>query len=275
MGPKDRGALFALGIMLLAIVLLAPLVFVEQVQPPSPPADESPRAGQGRTGGWELGDTYAQWIMAVFTVVGAGISFWAVRLVRDTLRETRRTADAAVAAAEESRSANAIALADRRAWIGIDALVQPPVIQVTEEGCSILLQAQLHNYGRVPATNVGCYFEIVWRWLGYEVRSIPLGFLNHGILEFGAATVFPDRDFVSVPQRVTFKRADLKPPSHLPPDTSPAFHLVLAVGYDTVGELGKRYTIHSYFIGTDLLTPDPEVRLNLMDAEHTIPTIAT
>jgi hypothetical protein len=56
---------------------------------------------------WEIytspTDTYAQWIMAVLSVVATGASILAIILIRRTLHETKRTADAALNANNISR----------------------------------------------------------------------------------------------------------------------------------------------------------------------------
>jgi hypothetical protein len=51
-----------------------------------------------------LEDTPAQWLMAVFAVFATGLSFWAIRLVRDTLTETQKTANAAIDTLHSTRA---------------------------------------------------------------------------------------------------------------------------------------------------------------------------
>ncbi len=108
-------------------------------------------------------DTYAQWIMAILSIVATGVSVWAVWLVRNTLEETRAATKAAIDASDSAREA----LGAERAWIlmlgqsiyhGKNAIHNDVVY---DELIGFALRFQ--NFGRTPAINVKsvCTMRIV------------------------------------------------------------------------------------------------------------------
>ncbi|MEO5805568.1 hypothetical protein [Devosia sp.] len=118
----DRPALIALGLILLAIVLVSVLV-----RPNHPIEKVAGNLGteqnaqnkivQSLTGGSDFNpwqDPVDQWLMAIFSVASAGVSAWAIFEVRKTFRETKRTADEAVRANQTARE---IGEAQVRAYI--------------------------------------------------------------------------------------------------------------------------------------------------------------
>ena len=100
---RDRGALVALAVALLAIVLV---VWIGQ---PTQDTTAAPKSGNVEKPDqhdidrlisairefdpWD--DTYAQWLMALFGVAATVISYRAVTIVRDTLVESRKATQAA------------------------------------------------------------------------------------------------------------------------------------------------------------------------------------
>jgi hypothetical protein len=118
MSKGDRGAIFAIG--LVAGVALALFFFVWAFpwfgDPTQGQDDYAGGNHQGADQAQEKNDAHfwvrpwlyaddslAQWLMAALGVVAAGISAWAVLLVRDSLAEARKTTKAALDAAEANR----------------------------------------------------------------------------------------------------------------------------------------------------------------------------
>lgn len=136
---RDRGALVALALMLLAIVAVAWITN----EPPDQaigqqPADatEYPQEQQGPAEGrwfpeFAARDTYAQWIMAAFGIAATAISLWAVRLLDRTLNATTRATEAALKTVCVTRE---IGAAQMRPWVmfsnirvdGVSALQTDP-----------------------------------------------------------------------------------------------------------------------------------------------------
>lgn len=147
--------------MLLAIVLLAPIAYFEEAKrnagnrpssyAHSSESDEGDSAQSTFADGWRIGDTYPQWIMAIFTVTAAGISFWAIGLLRDTLSETRRTANAAL---DANNTAREIGEAQVRAYVGIisgSVMLVHGKPNMTDQRLRPVLTINVKNYGRSPA----------------------------------------------------------------------------------------------------------------------------
>ena len=118
--------------MFVLIALIVPISLFEKSAPPSGSsptncenACENTQSYVAFDGpGWKLGDSYPQWIMAVFTAAAAGISIWAVRLVNDTLEESRKATVAATQAAEAANRSNEIARAEQRPWLTLRRKVE-------------------------------------------------------------------------------------------------------------------------------------------------------
>lgn len=117
---RDRGALVALRLMLAAIVLAALIGAwtrheVEQSieQPYTNTQDASDNYSGPAEGHWwpevAARDTYAQWAMSILALAATVISLIGIRLLRSTFQETKRTADAAIAAANAATEANVFA----------------------------------------------------------------------------------------------------------------------------------------------------------------------
>jgi len=104
MDKGDRGALAALGMMLAAVTIVAVVTSVSHDPSYSTIGNinaseiiqrQNGEISQPIPGFNPWVDSYAQWLMATFSIVATGISIWAVKLVKHTLAETKRTADAA------------------------------------------------------------------------------------------------------------------------------------------------------------------------------------
>jgi hypothetical protein len=91
-------------------------------------------------------DTYAQWIMAVFSVAATGVSVWAVWLVRRTLQAN---ADAV----EQAKRANDIMQDGQRPWLAIQI---PNVSIYSDDGTFPVVYAEVEttNLGKGPALDV-------------------------------------------------------------------------------------------------------------------------
>lgn len=164
MSKHDRGVFFAIG--LVVGIAIAFVFFVWSVpgfrNPPYQPVGysntENPETGDYKpivgSSFWEIytspSDSYAQWIMAVFSIAATGVSIWAVRLLRDTLIATR----AAVRAADDTVNVTReIGKAQTRAYLSVTPNEIPPL-----EG-SNLETAQnftisINNGGQSPAKNL-------------------------------------------------------------------------------------------------------------------------
>jgi len=91
-------------------------------------------------------DTYAQWASAFLALIGAGISVWAVMLVRDTLELNQTATRAAVAGA---RAANRALVIENRPWIRFKVHITGPLIFLGGETPLVFFTM------RVTFTNVG------------------------------------------------------------------------------------------------------------------------
>lgn len=174
---RNRGALIALGMALVAIVLASWF---------SQPANNQERsvytanAAQNENSDisrlvaaissfdpWE--DTYAQWIMATLSVVATGFSVWAVFLVKRTLSATRDTASAALKANEQAREFFA---SENRPWVTIK--LELDFVRVFRQAPGAFnsdVSKQFYSFhtfgsyaikdiGSTPATNVASHIAI-------------------------------------------------------------------------------------------------------------------
>lgn len=155
-------AIAALGLTLMSITLVA--------WAPPPVYGES----TGSTVGFNFWqDTIAQWLMAVFGVVATVISGFAVLLVHDTLKETRKATsfaeqsaaaanDAASQARETNRIAERASILENRPWIEISELEisqlnifeKPHPYITTRYGLSYSGSYRIRNLGKTPAIDV-------------------------------------------------------------------------------------------------------------------------
>lgn len=157
MNKGDRGALWALGMALLAIVIIA--IFVSG--PGDPP---NANIGQPNTAHAEhrqdgdvtklvsstddfrpWRDTYAQWLMAILSIAATGVSIWAVGLVRHTLAETQK---ATKAANETNAVTREIGEAQVRAYLSCTGAKYQLFADRLECTLSIV------NRGQSPASNI-------------------------------------------------------------------------------------------------------------------------
>ena len=89
-------------------------------------------------------DTAAQWLMALFGVIATGISIWAVMLLRDNLRETRKATEAALGMVNAER-----------AWMAYDGFNSPLLNNATDgdeiHELTVGIELKWINCGRSPA----------------------------------------------------------------------------------------------------------------------------
>lgn len=163
----DRGALAALGMALAALVLITAITTWsgepadQQIEKPNPHAADNGQNGDVTQpvpsivvfSPWE--DSYAQWFMAFMSLAATGVSVWAVRLVRRSLRQTRRATRAAVDA--NTNTLNSInqeqANAERelRAYVFV---VDLEITDVNSPKFSPQIHMEFRNYGQTPASKV-------------------------------------------------------------------------------------------------------------------------
>jgi hypothetical protein len=163
---RDRGALVALWLALTAIVFVAWLSQPSGGSVAHPDTNQIENAQQDDVARlvaairefdpWD--DTYAQWLMAAFTVVAAGISLAAVVLVNRSLELNRKATEAAVMAADAARDA----IGAERAWLtsaGVRNEFHSDV--VTPDGVvhdqGIAFATNWVNSGRSPAQKTSVY----------------------------------------------------------------------------------------------------------------------
>ncbi len=143
----DKGAIFALGLVVgIALAFAISFWSFPWFAYPSYEAVEGvSRHGKAPQNGKELlesylptfvtaTDTLAQWFMMFFALAATIISIWAIKLVRATLIETKKTAISGAAAANSARDANRIAYEQfqlaNKPWLKIE--ISGPYIEVGE-----------------------------------------------------------------------------------------------------------------------------------------------
>lgn len=138
---NHRYALIALGMTLLAIVFsswFSQPVGEQKTQQGVNTAEYSQEHYGPTEGRWwpefSARDTYAQWVMALFSIAATGVSFLAVVWVKRTLLETRRIGEAQV-----------------RAYVVIapDDIGEPK-----SDGRPIVITLKVKNTGATPARNL-------------------------------------------------------------------------------------------------------------------------
>lgn len=102
-------------------------------------------------------DSFAQWIVALFTVAATAVSVKAVFLLRDTLKANS-------SAVEQAKDANKIARAaigfDSRAWLKLTAQ-HVRVTPIEDNRLLIVWGAHVENIGKSPATDIRFYTRVV------------------------------------------------------------------------------------------------------------------
>lgn len=214
MDKGDRGALAALGMLLLAVVVVA---FIApgprnpangQIEQPNAASIEKrqpsdiahPVAGAQEFHPWR--DTYAQWLMALFSVAATGVSIWAVGLVRETLKATRK----------------AIHL-DNRPWLGFEISITSDFgrndTDIFQEGLGVDIGVALTNYGRSPALAVRTVITEVmprnWNIIGdfYLEKRRDEILASYAVRERRGQSVFPDEP-VAIGERILVTDGALK-----------------------------------------------------------------
>jgi hypothetical protein len=190
----DRGALVALGLLL--FVVLAGWLFeiggrhqsCYQVATPANYSENQQYNGQAEytevcsTDYQVFGDTIAQWLMALFAIAATLVSWRAVILVRETYKETKRTADAAAAANDINRD---MLYASNRPYLELrNATLTHHIDHEGREHWMVAVYVS--NRSDFPAIDVSC---------NVDIRPIPLGvFGNKGTAEFAEAFVADKRN---------------------------------------------------------------------------------
>lgn len=94
-------------------------------------------------------DTYAQWFMAILALAATGISIWAIRILRNTLDQTRYAVKSAEDAVEVTRE---IGEAQVRAYLQFSIKHLNYIQAVKNDG--IKLGGILTNKGQSPALEI-------------------------------------------------------------------------------------------------------------------------
>lgn len=157
---RDRGALIALGLALLTIVVITWLNRPIQELRASPQGanveqrqeDDVSRLVAAIRDFDPWADTYAQWLMAVFGVAATLISYRAIVLVDATLKANT---EAVSAAREANKIAQEIGEAQVRAYLQILAAH----IQIDGNAQFVRLRLDMRNSGQSPARNVEAIVE--------------------------------------------------------------------------------------------------------------------
>lgn len=223
----DRGALVALALVVSAIVIIflfggfgnpANEVVQSATQPNSPQQNAQDDTVQAvHWGVLTIRDTLAQWIAAIAAIGSAAVSFWAVRLVRSTLRETRRAAHAAITANRNTLKAinQEQVHADRqqRAYIGVESILldcpsarlanYKPAPIIAGANITDFVNLNIQNFGATPANKV--YTWVNWFVAPYP-ESLPVNFtypdvatpMPPGIeISIIETSLFPSQKFLS------------------------------------------------------------------------------
>jgi len=147
-------------------------------------------------------DSLAQWLMALFAVVAALISLIGVKWVRDTLIESRKTADQARIANEQARD---LFVSENRPWLKVLSAT-PSSLHLGEGPENFYLDIQIKNLGASPALNVEAHIKVVHQILpivfASEVAEFasqcipkkPSALSNHGVFPGDETRVFGSDD---------------------------------------------------------------------------------
>ena len=180
---SDRGALVALGMALLAIFLVSMITEPKQ-QITQTVASQGKQAEQGQDANqdapthvsdndWHVwGDSWAQWLMAVFAVGATLVSLYAVFLLKDTLDANR---DAVAEATKANKIARENAVNDLRPWIAVmDATLSSDVrVEPNNFRLHCGIKFRLKNVGKSPATMVYPHYKFYD--LGYATKDANEG----------------------------------------------------------------------------------------------------
>ena len=175
---SDGPALVALGLLLIAVVLVAPLPLLERGartanQQVAQSADDQEVGGQPPVAqesiGWRLLDPYAQWLMASFAAFATGASVVGIVLLRRTFEETEKTAKAAVRANE---IAHEIAYTQVRAYLGVSEISAS--IQGDFLNGEVVVDVRIGNGGQTPARNISFRGYLVFVGEDAKVRALHI-----------------------------------------------------------------------------------------------------
>lgn len=162
----DRGALIFMGIMIVAIVTL--YAFQWNV--------------------FATKSSFVDWLNVIASFGSIVVSIGAVLLVSETLRETRRTADAALAA---NATAREIGEAQIRAYLSCIS----GKYQLFDD--RLKLKIILQNAGQSPAGDIWITYTIETKFWKTETDNLPLETFEDKLAEFRSFGVVPANGTVS------------------------------------------------------------------------------
>ena len=204
MDKGDRGALAALGMMLAAIVIV--VLFIsgprnpadyDVKQPNTAYVDQRqdsnvPELVSSTDDFHPWRDTYAQWMMAILSIAATAVSFWAVKLVGSTLKETRKASensDKALEIARESNRNTLLAIDQERANAQreLRAYVYVANARVSDTSHSARVDAvlRIENFGHTPAKDVRITY-----WSNISTKGGD-AFAKKDAVEFGNLDLAP------------------------------------------------------------------------------------
>lgn len=141
----------------------------------------------------------------IATFVGIGLTFIGTGLLVWTLRETRRTAKAAIdgviaaeraaiAAERANKITEDVYLADQRPWLKVDVDIDDALTWHPDNGAQLHFAFRLENVGRSPALNVDIHPDIVLEpTMQYEVDQALLADKARDRNPNGGITIFPGK----------------------------------------------------------------------------------
>lgn len=254
---RDRGALVALAVILLSVVLVAWAVAFQNVtnaeKTSSDDAQPQNRSEQYVTNSPSGGDDFnpwhdpiPQWGMFGLSAVAAGISIWAIIWVKRTWNETKRTAEAAI-------EANRIAATGQRAWMAIEGINVGQRCLITEDEVRIEVQVAVKNYGDSPAFKVGLTMFPDIRAGAFDPQDV----VDRALL-----MVLPAKDFAIFPGQlhrfgrgtaVINRREFLEAQARCRPPQQASIHLPVTVTYAVQGDSNRKHTGKSLYLTIPLL----------------------
>lgn len=192
-------------------------------------------------------DTFAQWIMAIFTIAATGVSIAAVVLVNKTLK-------ANTAAVSEAREANRIAreavVAENRAWLRLHAEARKPW-HIKDGRLYGTIYLRSENIGKSPATQIRIISKPTANPphdMG-EFRNILFELIESSIERFSTTPVlFPGEKSHAIGHGVNITCKD---------DNFLVPRVYVCIAYKTMGVDDDRYT----YKALDIMTPSSASRL--------------
>lgn len=136
-----------------------------------------------------FGDGWAQWIMATFAIVATGVSWRALFLLRETFKETKRTADAATTANLINQDAT---IRQLRAYVGVRRVD----VVIFGVGKNTRIEAVFVNSGQTPAKRIRLMFLTVGAASLAEAK-FPIGRFKDEDLRVGYFELGPGETYTA------------------------------------------------------------------------------